>query len=305
MQPNSNRNHSYKQRLLQKYHLIFNQIKLHALQTMEKEDLIPLPEVLKERRAKPTCSGCAHGKRKLQPYKPTSHAHRMGAALCSDVMGPVPQAVNTGNKYVAPFMDVASRYVLCHFIPNRRHVNKYVRDTLALVHNWHKRYHKTFTTENAREYFSKYLLQLDDQAGTTVNPTISHTPQQNSLAERIFSTLMGSARATLHQTQVSENYWEYAMRDAVFKYNITRLSTASQLPQTKWRGKAPPIQLLYAVGQISTAYAHRDRNRVRKLNSRAFPARYLYAATTATIGVQELQKGKIQRIRAINFQPYP
>lgn len=90
----------------------------------------------------------------------------------------------------------------------------------------------------------------------------------------------------------------------MFKYNITRHSTTGQLPHTKWTDTAPPLQRLYAFGQIGTAYAHRDSNRVRKLDSRAFPARYLYAATTATIAVQEIQTGKIHRIRAIDFQPY-
>lgn len=62
----------------------------------------------------------------------------VGAALYSDVIGPISKVANIGIKYVAAFIDVASRYLIYHFIPTVRYVNKCLRDTLALVRNRHK-----------------------------------------------------------------------------------------------------------------------------------------------------------------------
>lgn len=51
--------------------------------------------------------------------------------------------------------------------------------------------------DNANELFTKAVLQFCAERGIAVHPTTAHTPQENSVAERVFRTVFGRVRSTL------------------------------------------------------------------------------------------------------------
>ena len=121
------------------------------------------------------------------------------------------------------------------------------------------------------------------------------------MAERLDHTLIATARATLQHRKLPKAYWEDAVRDAAFKYNITLHRTTNQLPYTKWYGEAPHITKLHTFGALGTIPR---LSKKKKLENRSYAARYMYAVDPAYIVVRNIETGTYNRIRAIDFQPY-
>ena len=271
---------------------------------MARENLLPLPDILKEPPPRLSCSGCADGKRRPKPYHPTTHRYDVALSISSDSYGPITPTSIHGNKYLVLFVDTKSRYILAYFTATRRDMLKFTTATIAYIRNLKGETPRIFTTDNAREYLSKAAQKVYDCYGIQLRPTIPYTPQRNSIVERLNGTLHSAARATLFHANLPPVFWEDAVRDAVFMYNITRHSVAQQLPFTDWFGSAPSITRLFAFGQLGTATVKTDPAKVRKLDPRSYPARYMYAVDLQDIVVRNMRTQQYLRVRATDFQPY-
>ena len=115
------------------------------------------------------------------------------------------------------------------------------------------------------------------------------------------SNLMNAARANLHHANLPATYWEDAIRDAAYKYNILPHSATHQAPYTLWHDQlAKPKQLLI-FAQLGTVpiYTHK-----KKLESRSRPVRYIFASNPRSITVRDTHTNQYHTVRTQDFLPY-
>lgn len=292
----------YKSQAFYEWHLKFNHINLTSLQQMAKQDLLALPPILKQTPPRLTCSDCQRGKLRPKPHHPTTHHYQVAQSISSDVCGPITPASNQGTRYFITFVDTHSRYLTVFFIANRKNVDESISRMTEIVKRQHGRPPEFLRTDNAKEYTSSNSSKIHAKHGIKSSTTIPYTPQQNSIAERINSTLVSSARSTISHSNLTEDYWEQAIRDAVFKYNISLHSTTKQLPYTLWHGHPPSISKLFAFGQLGAIPSLKDKK--SKLERRGIHVRYMYALNAETIMTQCIRTGRLIPSRTINFHPY-
>lgn len=64
--------------------------------------------------------------------------------------------------------------------------------------------------DNAAEYLPGDLRRWMANRGTPLDPTIPHSPQENSVAERLNRTIMSRVRATLASAKLPfDRFWHY------------------------------------------------------------------------------------------------
>lgn len=93
------------------------------------------------------------------------------------------------------------------------------------------------------------------------------------MAERTNQTLLNAARETLHHAKLPHKYWEDAIMDAVFKYNLTMHTSTGQSPYNLWHDTTEHPPKLFLFGQIGSPYMVMHKSKRGKLGSRAFPYR--------------------------------
>ena len=121
------------------------------------------------------------------------------------------------------------------------------------------------------------------------------------MAERINQTLLNAARASLHHASLDDTFWEDAIRDAAYKYNLMHHLAIDASPYSLWHATTPRPSSLYIFGQLGTNPVHQPKT---KLQPRAHPARYMYGVSDTLITVLNLRSNAYQQIRATAFRPY-
>lgn len=217
---------------------------------MAKDDLMPLPSILKQNPPPITCSDCQQSKMRPKPHQRTTRNYEVAQSISSDIRGPISPMSTQGNRYFVTFLDTHSRYLTVFFLPNRKQIPEFTSKMTQMVKKKHGHRPQLLRTDNAKEYQSSTMNNLLNHHGIVYSSTIPYSPQQNSLAERINSTLVAAARSNLSHSNLPDTYWEQAIRDAVFKYNITMHTTTKQLPYTMWHGHPPSISAIFAFGQF-------------------------------------------------------
>ena len=110
---------------------------------------------------------------------------------------------------------------------------------------------------------------------------------------------MSAAHSALFHSGLAPAFWEDALRDATFKYNIIRHICISQLPFTTWYGHSPPPSKLFG------AITHLCRaRRQEKLHARSFPSSYMYPVNFTNFVVLNLHNGHYKQVRVADFKPY-
>lgn len=114
-------------------------------------------------------------------------------------------------------------------------------------------------------------------------------------------TILNIARANLSHSNLPPQYWEPAIRDAIFKYNFTIHSTIQSVPHTLWHNKDPLISQLFIFGQLGTIP---NLQKLTKLEPRNTPVRYLYARDETHVILLDLRNNRSIVSRTIDFKPY-
>ena len=286
--------------------MVLNHVRPATIQTMARQGLLPnIPPSLARYAPRITCSSCAHAKQRLRPQKPTARHYPTGFSLSSDICGPIAPPSRQRNKYILTFIDTKTRYLITDFLPNRVQTPQRLDYILNAIKNQTGRQSRIIRTDNALEYLSATAIQTYTKHNTSHSPTIPYTPQENSLVERINSTLLNAARAALHHSELPQHHWEDAVRDATFKYNHTMHHGTHALRAAEWNNSVPHILQFHIFGQLGTTPNPRQRTTtIFKLNSRSRTVRYLYPTDDRHIMALDVNKSKTHRIRIVDFHPY-
>ena len=199
------------------------------------------------------------------------------------------------------FIDTGSRYAMVHFLKNRRNIPTLIESTLQLIAKQTGSYPQIFRTDNAKEYKSASAQQVYQKNFLHFTTTTPYSPQENSIAERLNQTLVNAAKAALFHSKLPPHYWEDAICDALYKYNITIHRSTGQLPYSLWFDCPPSPSELYAFGQLGSVPSLKPK---RKLETRSIPARYMYAKDDNYITILRIADNTYHQVRAIDFMPY-
>eukprot|EP00795_Rhopilema_esculentum_P017528 gene17528-biopygen6440 len=153
---------------------------------------------------------------------------------------------------------------------------------------------------NGGEYVSNDFENLLKRKGIKHETSVSHSPQQNGVAERMNRTLVESAKAMMNHAGLSKTFWAEAVNTAAYIRNRVITSASGQTPYEKWYGKPPDVSHFRVFGCI--AYAHIPEAERRKLDKKANRLRFLgYSANQKGYRLFDMQSKRIVIRRDVNF----
>lgn len=168
------------------------------------------------------CVGCVLGKSHRAPIPKVrkSFSTQLLQLVHSDVLGPVEVPSLGGARYFVSFIDDFSKWTVVYTMTHKSKVLDCFKDYKALaekhtsknlqrirVHEYHNPESaqtedplllKALRSDNGGEYLSSDFKSFLVEHGIQHQLTVTHTPQQNGVAERMNRTLLNLVRSMLH-----------------------------------------------------------------------------------------------------------
>jgi hypothetical protein len=125
---------------------------------------------------------------------------------------------------------------------------------------------KALRSDNGGEYISNEFKDFCSKEGIRRELIAPHKPHQNGVVERKNRTIVGAARAMLHDQGLPMHLWAKACNTAVYVQNwcphrVLGMST----PKEAFTGKKPDVSHFNIFG--SSVYVHVTKNARKKLES--------------------------------------
>ena len=217
-----------------------------ALQRMAKEStIVNVPASLQGSPPPISCSSCVHAGQQPQPHHLTHHSQQIAEQLRSDTCGPITPPSTHGNFHILTCIDTASQYLVAYYMRRRQEVNGIIPQLFNTLARQRK-LPRAYRTNNAKETTLVHAKPKYNAHGIQHITNTPHQPQENSIAQRINKSLFNHARAAPHHASLPPQFWEDALRDVAFKYNIMRHSATKERPRTLWHGRRPRMTRIYS-----------------------------------------------------------
>ena len=131
--------------------------------------------------------------------------------------------------------------------------------------------------------------------------TVSKTPEQNGVAERLNRTLVEAVRAMLVQSKLPPTFWVEALLTPMCLHNRSPTkSVANMTPFVAWTGVKPDVKHLKSFGCI--VHAHIPKDERKKLDSKAKKCVLLgYGTETKGYRLYDPQSSRVIYIRDVKF----
>ena len=115
---------------------------------------------------------------------------------------------------------------------------------------------KRFRSDGGGEYTSYEFDQLLRDSGIIREKTAPYSPEQNGVSERANRTIIGRAKAMLHQSGLGMEMWAEAVHMAVYLKNRSPTSALAEglTPIEAWTGEALQLRKLIIFGTVG--YKH-------------------------------------------------
>ena len=127
---------------------------------------------------------------------------------------------------------------------------------------------KTLWTDNGEEYTSKQFEDFLKRKGIHYEHTVSKTPKQNGVAERMNRTLVETVRAILSDTKFAKKFWVEALSTAAYVHNRSPTTAVEgMIPYEAWNGCKPNVSHFRIFG--CGAYVHIPKHGKSKMDPKA------------------------------------
>jgi len=186
----------------------------------------------------------------------------------SDVCGPMRVDSKRKARYFVTFIDDHSRWCEIRVLKQKSEVFSAFKEFKAKVENLHGRKIKCLQSDNGKEYRNEAFDNFLKENGISRRTTVTHTPEQNGVAERRNRTLIEMTRCLLSQSSLPHSFWGEAVNTANYVRNrCPSRSIGGKTAYQLWAGKIPDVSHLEEFG--SEVYTlNRDGNK-GKLDSRS------------------------------------
>ena len=204
------------------------------------------------------CRGCA-----LRKYTKTAFSSSDTRAagvldlIHSDICSPMSSVSLTGFEYYISFIDDYSRKTWIYFLRSKKSelVLRVFQGFKALVEKQTGRKIRMLRSDNGGEYTSKEFDAFCRQEGIQRQLTVPYTPEQNGVAERKNRSIVGAARAMLHDQGLPFFLWAEACSTAVYLQNRSpHRAVGSKTPEEMYSGKKPEVGHFRIFGSLT--YSH-------------------------------------------------
>jgi len=189
------------------------------------------------------CEICISSKMTRMPFpKSSTQATKILEIIHSDICGPMRVESNGKARYVATFIDDYSRWCEIRLLKRKNEVLNAFKDFKAMAENRHGKRILYLQTDNGKEYRNEAFDAFLRENGISRRLTVTHTPEQNGVAERRNRTLLDMTRCLLMQSQLPESFWGEAINTA--NYIRNRCPSKSLKGRTafeRWTGSIPDV----------------------------------------------------------------
>lgn len=117
------------------------------------------------------------------------------------------------------FIDDYSRYIFTYFLKQKSEAFDTFLQFIAMAEKQTGKTLKQFRSDNGKEYMNSKFKTYFQNRGILHQTTVSYTPQQNGIAERINRTLVEMARCMIQQSGVPQYLWAEAINTATYIRN--------------------------------------------------------------------------------------
>ena len=139
--------------------------------------------------------------------------------IYTDVCGPFSVASIEKHKYYVIFVDDYSRRCWIFFMQKKRKTFSKFCEFKALVEKESGNQVKALRSNNGGEYISGKLKDFCSKEGIRRELIVPRNPQQNGVAERKNRTIVGVARAMLHDQGLPMHLWAEACKTMIYVQN--------------------------------------------------------------------------------------
>ena len=160
----------------------------------------------------------------------------------------------SGKLHFVTFIEDYSMCVKVYFIRKKSEVLAKFKEFEAAATNESDLKIGTLSSDNEGECISLEFEDCLKINGIKDETSMSHSPQQNVVAECMNRTLLESSRAMMYHAGFSTAFWAEAINTAAFIRNRLMTATSGQSAYERWHGKAPDVSHFWVFGCI--AYAH-------------------------------------------------
>ncbi|GJY83146.1 retrotransposon protein, putative, ty1-copia subclass [Tanacetum coccineum] len=171
-----------------------------------------------------------------------------------------------GFRYFLSIVDDYSRRVWVHFLRHKNEAFSKFKEWKQLVENQTGRKLKKLRTGNGLEFCNQDFNNLCKESGIARHLTVSGTPQQNGLAERMNRTLLNKVRCLLIQSGFPDSFWAEATVTTAYLINRS-LSTAleKKTHMYLWSGHPANYEMLRIFGCVSYSYVNQGKLKPRAI----------------------------------------
>jgi hypothetical protein len=134
------------------------------------------------------------------------------------------------------------------------------REFRAQVENQTGKKIKVLRSDNGGEYTSNDFKDFCKEAGIKRELTVSYNPQQNGVAERKNRSIIGSARAMIHDQELPMFLWAEACNTTVYVHNKSpHRILGDKTPEEAFSGVKPEIGHLRIFGCPIYIHVHVEK----------------------------------------------
>ena len=206
------------------------------------------------------CRGCAMGKYAKAPFPASdSRSAEILDLIHSDVSGRMSSPSLSGYLYYVLFIDDYSRKTWIYFLKTKGEVFKRFQEFKALVENQTGKKIRCLRSDNGGEYTSNDFDDYCVREGIRREMTVAYNPQQNGVAERKNRSIVGAARAMIHDQGLPLFLWAEACNTAVYLQNMSPHRALGNLtPDEAFTGKKPQVGHLRIFGCVTYSYIPKE-----------------------------------------------
>jgi transposase InsO family protein len=206
------------------------------------------------------CRGCAMGKYAKAPF-PASDSRSTGILdlIHSDVSGRMSSPSLSGYLYHVLFIDDYSRKTWIYFLKTKGEVFKRFQEFKALVENQTGKKIRCLRSDNGGEYTSNDFDDYCVRKGIQREMTVAYNPQQNGVAERKNRSIVGAARAMIHDQGLPLFLWAEACNTAVYLQNTSpHRALGNVTPDEAFTGQKPQVGHLRIFGCVTYSFIPKE-----------------------------------------------
>ena len=177
-------------RTAQLWHIRMNHTSIPTLQiTARNPKSKGLPQPLVFAKTPIKCSGCCEGGLVRKPFKNTIRRTAPGHTVVPDIEGPLPRS-DKGHHYFITFTESHTRFTLVYLLQTKAEAERYMLEAIAKIERHFGTSVARVRCDNANAYLTKMIRKAFGRRATYLDPTVPHTPQENSVSEHLNGTIM-------------------------------------------------------------------------------------------------------------------